>query len=132
MSKELTARGLHHPWMERRYLMPQIMQEGRYGAYAEAIRQRVCAVCLDSADDGSCGFTKDRVCAIERHLPLLVDTLVSVKSGRMDEYVAALESQICGNCREQDADARCRLRDHRECALAMYLPLVVDAIEEVA
>ena len=111
--------------------MPQMLEEGRYRAYAEAIRRRVCMVCLDSADDGSCGLAKDRVCAIERHLPRLVETLVSIKSGRMDEYVAALESEICGKCREQEADGRCRLRDHGECALAIYLPLVVDAIEEV-
>ena len=109
--------------------MPEMLREGRYSAHAEAIWRRVCAVCLDSADDGSCGLAKDRVCAIERDLPRVVNTLASVKSGRMDEYVAALESEICANCHEQDADGRCCLRDHGECALAIYLPLVVDAIE---
>jgi len=49
----------------------------------------------------------------------------------MDEYVYAIEDQVCRRCHEQDAQGRCRLRDRGEFALYTYLPLVVDAIEEV-
>ena len=110
--------------------MPETPQEERYRPYWEAIRRRVCAVCLDSADDGSCGLVKDRSCPIERHLPRLIDALTSVRSRRMDEYVSALDAQICSQCREREGNGGCRLRDHGECALAIYLPLVVDAMEE--
>ena len=102
----------------------------RYQAYWDAIRRHVCGVCLDQADDGSCGLTR-RVCALEMHLPALVNALVSVRSDRMDEYVAAIEAQVCSHCPEQNAQGRCRLRDAACCALSSYLPLVVDAVEEV-
>ena len=102
----------------------------RYQAYWDAIRRHVCGVCLDQADDGSCGLTR-RVCALEKHLPALVNALVSVRSDRMDEYVAAIEAQVCSHCPDQDAQGQCRLRDAARCALHSYLSLVVEAVEEV-
>jgi hypothetical protein len=102
----------------------------REPAYREAIRERVCNVCLDQKDDGSCGLTR-RVCAIERHLPRLAETLSAIQSTRMDEYEAAVRAQVCGSCPEQDPGGRCALRADVECALFAYLPLVLEAIEVV-
>ena len=99
-------------------------------AYWNSIRARACAACLDAADDGSCGL-RSRLCALAAQLPLIVRAIASVQSDRMDEYVQAIEDQVCRRCHEQDAQGRCRLRDRGECALYTYLPLVVDAIEEV-
>jgi hypothetical protein len=110
--------------------MQEALSEERYRAYRDAIRRRVCAVCLDSKDDGSCGLSGGRTCAIDEHLPRVVHALLAVRSGRMDEYVAALEAEICSRCRMGDAGS-CALRDEGECGLSLYLPLVVDAIEEV-
>ena len=100
-----------------------------YRAYWEAIERTVCSVCLDRADDGSCGLTR-RTCAIERHLPEMTKTLSAVQSPRMDEYVAAVEAEICARCPEQ-VDGRCRLREAGDCALHAFLPLVLDAVEDV-
>ena len=111
--------------------MAQTATDDQYRPYREALHRRVCAVCLDSRDDGSCGLTRGRSCAVERHLPRLVDALLKVRSGRMDEYAGALESEVCSRCDEQDARGACRLRDRGECALAIYLPLIVDAFEEI-
>jgi hypothetical protein len=111
--------------------MTERSREEKYEAYWEAIRRRVCSVCIDSADDGGCGLVRGRACAIEQHLPRLVETILSVTSGRMDEYVSAVEHEICGRCTEQDERGLCRLRQKGDCGLAIYLPLVVDAIEEV-
>ena len=105
-------------------------QPERYQAYLEAIQRRVCRVCLDQADDGSCGLTH-RTCAVETHLPALVEALIAVQSDRMDEYVAAIEAQVCGPCSEHDPGGACRLRDRGECSLYSFLPLVVEAVEEV-
>ena len=102
----------------------------RYRAYWEAIQRRVCGVCLDQADDGSCGLTR-RVCALDKHLPGLVNALVAVRSDRMDEYVAAIEAQVCSRCEDHGADGSCALRDAGRCALYSYLSLVVEAVEEV-
>ena len=104
--------------------------EGSYQTYMNAIRQRVCAVCLDGRGDGSCGLT-GRLCAIEAHLPRVVQAIAALQSNRMDDYVKAIESQVCGSCEQVGPDGDCRQRDLGECALATYLYLVIDAIDEV-
>ena len=99
-------------------------------AYWEALQASVCGVCLDRRDDGSCGLPRGQVCAMKRHLPLIVDVVHSVASTHMDEYVAAVEDHVCARCPEQDGAGRCPRRDKASCALYTYLPLVVDAVEE--
>lgn len=102
----------------------------RAQAFWEALREHVCGVCLDQRDDRACGLTR-RVCAIDRHLPRLVEVLSQVQSNRMDEYEAAVRAEICSSCPEQGADGRCELREEADCALFAYLPLVLEAIENV-
>lgn len=98
--------------------------------YMDAIRRHVCSVCLDSKDDGSCSLT-GRVCAIEAHLPALVEAILATRSRRMGDYYDAVQAQVCPGCRHQDQAGLCMLRNAGECALETYLPLVVDAIETV-
>lgn len=104
--------------------------DARYEAFLAAIQRRVCTVCMDQKDDGSCGL-RGRTCAIEKHLPGVVEAVSAIDSDHMDDYIAALESQVCGHCSEQDAAGHCGLRAKGECALHAYLSLVVDAIQEV-
>lgn len=110
--------------------MTDVPKDELYRAYWDAIRRRVCSVCLDQRDDGSCGLT-GRVCAIDRHLPKVVQAIVAIDSNQMDPYVAAIEAQVCARCSQQDAQGHCSLREQGECALYTYLFLVVDAIQEV-
>jgi hypothetical protein len=102
----------------------------RYEAYWEAIQRRVCGVCLDQADDGSCGLSR-RTCALQAHLPRLAEVLARVQSTRMEEYEAAVRAEICAHCPEQDAACHCALREQAACALFAYLPLVLEAVEGV-
>ncbi len=104
--------------------------DDRYQAYMDAIRRRVCTVCLDQRDDGTCRLAGGRVCAIEAHLPRVVEAVLAVRSDRMDAYVDAVKDQICGACRAQDLEGCCPFRERGECALWTYLPLLVDAVEE--
>ena len=104
--------------------------EDRREEYMEAIRRHVCAVCLDGRGDGSCGIN-GRLCALEDHLPRVVEAIAAVQSNRMDDYIKAIESQICSACEHARPGANCRLRSVGDCALATYLYLVVDAVEEV-
>ena len=97
-------------------------------AYWAALQQSVCAVCLDSRDDGSCGLPHGRVCALKTHLELVIDVVHGIESPRMDEYVATLEVNVCQSCPEQH-DGQCQKRDAGECALYTYLPMVVDSVE---
>ena len=110
--------------------MPEA-KDPRYDAYRDAIRARVCAVCMDRADDGSCHLAGGRLCALEVHLPRLLDAVLAVQSDRMDEYVEAVKNQVCGSCSGRDPDDYCPFRNSAECALWTYLPLVVDAVEDV-
>jgi hypothetical protein len=103
----------------------------QYRAYWDAIQRRACAVCLDAANDGSCGLPAGRTCALPANLPAIVTAVLGVTSDRMDDYVTAIERAVCAQCAEQDADGRCGRRDRVECGLYTYLPIVVDAIEEV-
>jgi hypothetical protein len=106
-----------------------MMDQEPYQRYLDAIRRKVCVVCLDGRGDGRCGLS-GRVCAIEAHLPGVIEAVAAVRSDRMDDYARAIESQVCGACDQGGIDGECRRRDLGECALATYLYLVVDAIEE--
>jgi hypothetical protein len=106
-------------------------QAGDYERYWDAIQRRACAVCLDAHDDGSCGLPRGRTCALPAQLPAIVTAILGVRSDRMDDYVAAIEATVCARCAEQDDKGRCSLRAKGDCGLYAYLPLVVDAIEEV-
>lgn len=103
--------------------------EERYQRYMDAIRRRVCSVCLDQRDDGACGLT-GRTCAIEAHLPQIVEAVIAIKSDRMEDYVAAIQAQVCSRCASA-AGPHCELRDRAECSLDAYLSLVIDAVEEL-
>jgi hypothetical protein len=102
-----------------------------YQPYREAIRRRVCAVCLDGADDGSCRLSGLRVCAIEEHLPHVLAAIQDVRERRDDTYASAIEARVCRHCAARDTHGACALREGGRCALDVYLPLVVEAIEGV-
>lgn len=103
--------------------------EDRYEPWREAIRRRVCAVCLDGADDSRCTLTT--VCAVEELLPRLVDAIRDVRSRRDGAYSAAVEARVCAHCSHRDELGLCRLRRDGRCAVSVYLPLLVEAVEEV-
>jgi hypothetical protein len=104
--------------------------EAAYEAYRAAIRSRVCSVCLDQKDDGSCGLQR-RACALEVHLPAMVNAVLAVQSDRMEDYETAMRALVCVPCGLEDGAGRCQLRDLAECALSTYLYLVVDAVADV-
>ncbi len=103
----------------------------RYQPYREALRRRVCAVCLDSADDGACRLSGLRACAIEEHLPQVLEAVRDVRERRDDTYASAVDARVCRHCPDRDTHGSCSLRKGGRCALIVYLPLVVEAIEQV-
>ena len=111
--------------------MSATAHEERYRPYREAIRRRVCSVCLDGAEDGSCRLVGEPLCAIDQNLPALVEAIRDVRAGREAGYAAAIEARVCRHCPRREPEEGCSLRQDGSCALAVYLPLVVEAIEEV-
>jgi hypothetical protein len=100
-------------------------------ALLDALRRHVCSVCLDRRDDGSCGLSGDRVCALESRLEQIVGAVNSVGSDRMGDHVRAIREQVCSGCTDQDQTGLCAYRERGECALDGFLPQVIDAIGEV-
>ena len=103
----------------------------RMEAYREALKRRVCHVCLEQKDDGECGLADNRMCALELHLAYIVQAVQSVKSDRIADYAKAIGETACFNCPNQDEEGRCDFRNNLECALDSFVYLVVEAIEEV-
>ena len=103
----------------------------RMEAYREALKRRVCHVCLEQKDDGECGLADNRMCALELHLPYIVQAVRSVKSDRITDYAKAIGETVCFNCPNQDEAGRCDFRNNWECALDSFAYPVVEAIEEV-
>ena len=105
--------------------------EDKYRAYRDAIRLRVCAICLDGRDDGTCGLASPPACAIDEHVPRLVDAILDVRSRHDDAYAAAVEARVCSHCTHRDTLGLCRLRRDGRCTISVYLPLVIEAVEDV-
>jgi hypothetical protein len=97
----------------------------------DAIRRRVCAVCLDRRDDGSCGLDATRVCALEDHFARIVEAVTAADGRGLEECRQAIRERVCSECSLQDNEGSCRVQQRAECALDAYLPLVVDAIREL-
>jgi hypothetical protein len=111
--------------------LPHAHEHDRYGLYREALRRRVCAICLDGADDGRCALEPGTSCPVEEHAVTLVDLLLEMRLRHDTRFAAAVESRICASCPRSERDGRCRSRDDGRCALAVFLPLIVEAIDEV-
>jgi hypothetical protein len=111
--------------------MSQAGVEDHYQAYREAIRRRVCAICLDGSDAAGCGLVGSERCALEELLPRLVEAIRDVRLRRDDAFAAAVEARVCSHCTHRDAYGLCHPRRDGRCAVALYLPLVVAAVDEV-
>jgi hypothetical protein len=111
--------------------LSEMPSEDGFSPYREAIRRRVCAVCLDGNDSGACGLSGAIACAIDEHLPRLVKAIRGVRSRQDDAFAAAVEAQVCSHCSHRDGLGLCRLRRDGRCTVSVYLPLVIEAIDEV-
>jgi hypothetical protein len=95
----------------------------------QLLRERVCRVCVSRLADGSCGLQQPAVCPILPRLPELMKIVRTTHSEAIGPYLDAVRSVICDQCLMGSAE-HCLPREHLECALDLYLPLIVDAIEE--
>jgi hypothetical protein len=60
-----------------------------------------------------------------------VEAIRDVRAGREGGYASAVEARVCRHCSDRDPQEGCSLGQDGSCALAVYLPLVVEAIEGV-
>lgn len=102
----------------------------RLEMFREALRERVCAICFERNDDGTCGLPEGRVCALEAHLPEIIKAVESVHDIDMSPYVEGIRTEVCPNC-SQDEEGRCVFRDDFDCSVDSFLLLIVQTIEDV-
>ena len=102
----------------------------RIELFREALKKRVCGICFDRNDDGTCALPKDRTCALDAHLPEILKVVESIHSVDLSPYVDAIRSEICPNC-SQDAEGHCVFRESFDCSVDNLLYLVVETIEDV-
>lgn len=99
--------------------------------YEETLIRRVCSKCIDFGEDGICHSLDPEGCAVFRFLPELVAIAERLHEFKIQPYVDAVRDKICMKCRSQTPGSRCPLRDTLDCGLDRYLPLILEAIEEV-
>ena len=94
------------------------------------VRSSVCAVCSDRTASGACSLEKPSGCALFSLFPRVANAVLSVKSGDVNDHVAAIRRGVCRYCGGEAPDGSCEARQQVRCALDAYLLVVVDAIEE--
>jgi hypothetical protein len=98
------------------------------GGDRRVLRDRVCVLCLDSRDEGECGLAPGRECPLDRQAVAVGRTIRTTPGGRLEDVVVALEGAVCGQCQDGPSSTSCEHRRRGECALWLYLPLVVAAL----
>lgn len=96
----------------------------------ERAHDELCPVCAFRGADGECYPPDPPGCAVVRNIDKLIEVVRSIRSDRMDPYVARLREVVCAECENQDETGRCKLRDRADCALDDYFQLLVEIIED--
>lgn len=108
----------------------QMFLRDRY-LYEEAIMRHVCSHCIDFGEEGVCHSPDPEGCAVFRFLPELVNIAERLNETKIEPYLQAVRKEICMKCRGGGPEGKCPLRDTLDCGLDRYLPLILEAIEEV-
>ena len=97
---------------------------------SDRFREGICRVCIYRTADGGCGLRQELDCPIMTRIDAIIDVVQQVDDDHMDPYIEKLRETICSECRMQDEQGRCVMRDHADCALDDYFGLVVEIVEE--
>ena len=100
--------------------------------YEKAVERRICFNCHRwKGEREVCGTPDLQGCALFRYLPQFVMLHQRLEKPTLDSYIQAIRSTVEMKCCNPEPDKPCQLRDTLECGLVEYLPLVMEAIEEV-
>lgn len=99
--------------------------------YIDAIRKNVCAICVDSSEEGDCKLTTKELCAVEYYLPKIIEVVHTTDSEDLKEYHANLKNTICAECAASEDADHCYLREDANCSLDRYFSLIVETIKKV-
>lgn len=93
------------------------------------LREEICPRCARWTEHAACSLPPSRSCAVFKALPEVIDIVRRTRSQRIDPYAETLRLRVCAVCPHEDDHGTCPMRDHIDCALDAYLPMVVDLVE---
>ena len=97
--------------------------------YEEAIQKYVCAKCIDSGEKGVYHSKDPQGCYVLRNLPELIKIALDLHKREVEPYLKAVREHVCANCANSH-EGHCAIREASNCSLDIYLPLVLEALEE--
>ena len=92
------------------------------------LRNDICQNCFAAEPGGACNFRETGHCPLFARLGDIMDIVNSVRDDSLDPYLDKIRTIICSSC-AQKPSGYCAQREHLNCALDAYLPLVVSIIE---
>ena len=98
--------------------------------YLKALKQNVCAICVDSNEKGGCTLNERETCAVELFLPQIIHVIHNADSDDLQELHNKLRETVCVECRAQEG-GNCYLREDANCSLDRYFSLIVETIQRV-
>ena len=98
--------------------------------YEEAIKEHVCSHCIDMTGSGRCSKSP-KECAVLRFVPELVEIALEMHEKKIAPYVKLVRERICMKCGGSPDGEHCARREMIDCDLDRYLPMVLNAIEDV-
>lgn len=99
--------------------------------YIDAIRKNVCAICVDSTEEGDCTLSTKELCAVEYYLPRILEVVQNTDSNDLSVYHEKLKDTICAECKASQDRDHCYLRDDANCSLDRYFSIIVETIKKV-
>ncbi len=99
--------------------------------YLKAIKQSVCAICVDSNEKGRCTLNGNEVCAVELYLPRIIDLVHNNDNAELTKIYKNLRETVCIECNAQNEEGLCYLREDANCSLDRYFYLIVETIQKV-
>lgn len=93
-------------------------------------RETVCHACIYQTPGGGCSLTGHEACPVMSKIDEVVGIVRSIRSDRIDPYAERLREVVCAECRNEDAEGHCKLRDHADCPLDDYFVMLVQIVEE--
>ena len=99
--------------------------------YIKAIEENVCSICVDSTTEGNCTLNKNELCAVKYYLPKILEVVQGTDTDEIEKYKEQLADIVCKECRNEESEGNCYLREDANCSLDRYFSIIVETIKKV-
>ena len=99
--------------------------------YYKAVENKICKMCIDAKDDGTCTLTEEEKCAVKIFLPEIIKLVHESNSDNFDHLYKKLKDEVCIDCKARNEEGFCYLKDDSNCSLDRYFTTIVETIKNV-